>query len=138
MDDTSTSDGGRREPAPSFEDALQQLGAIVQDLEEGNLTLDESLAHYEQGIRYLNRCHQMLSAAERKIDILSGFDANGDPVTQPLDDDQISLAQKADLRSQRPAVGANGAHPPDHASQRVDADGGASDAGDIDFRGTLF
>lgn len=71
----------------SFEEALAELDAIVADLEGGELGLDESLARYEQGVARLRRCHAELDNAERKIELLSGVDADGNPVTRPFDDE---------------------------------------------------
>jgi len=91
--------------APSFEDALSQLSKVVGQLEEGNLTLDESLARYEEGIRHLSQCQEMLAAAERKIELLSGFDADGNPITQQFVDKELSLEEKANSRSRRRTAG---------------------------------
>lgn len=74
------------ESAPTFEVALARLEAIVRDLEDGDLGLAESLARYETGVGLLKDCHQLLERAERKIELLSGFDAEGNPVTTPFDD----------------------------------------------------
>jgi len=50
------------------------------------LTLAQSLAAYEEGIRHLQVCHAALSETERKIEILAGFNAAGEPITRPFDD----------------------------------------------------
>lgn len=71
--------------APSFEGALSQLQQIVHDLEEGELGLEPSLARFEQGIRLLRNCYQILEQAEQKIEILTGQDAAGNPVTAAFD-----------------------------------------------------
>ena len=70
----------------SFEDALRQLDEIVGDLEQGRLGLSESLARYEEGVGHLKRCYEMLGAAEKKIELLSGVDADGNPITEPFDE----------------------------------------------------
>ena len=75
----------------TFEDALARLERVVHDLEEGRLGLSESLKRYEEGIAYLNVCQDELAAAERKVELLSGFDAEGNPITKPLVDDATSL-----------------------------------------------
>jgi len=84
-------------PAPSFEEALQQLEQIVQKLEKGELPLEESLRLYEEGIRLSRLCHGKLEEAEGKIEMLLKDargdvkrDAQGNPKTQPIprpDDD---------------------------------------------------
>lgn len=86
---------------PTFEDALMRLADAVRQLEEGNLSLDESLSRYEEGIRHLSQCQKILTSAERKIEVLSGFDADGNPVTQSFDDEVMTLEEKADTRSRR-------------------------------------
>ena len=55
---------------PRFEDALRQLEEIVQKLEQGELTLEESLALYEKGIELSRVCHAKLEEAEGKIELL--------------------------------------------------------------------
>lgn len=65
---------------------MARLEAIVRDLEDGDLGLAEALARYEAGVGLLKDCHQLLERAERRIELLSGFDAEGNPVTVPFDD----------------------------------------------------
>jgi exodeoxyribonuclease VII small subunit len=78
----------RTDPAlePTFEQALDKLEGIVHALEEGEIGLDESLEKYEQGVKLLRRCHALLQQAERRIELLTGIDAEGNPLTQPFDD----------------------------------------------------
>jgi len=87
--------------APSFEEALGRLEQIVGDLEDGPLGLAESLACYEEGIRCLKQCYGTLEQAERKIEMLAGVDAQGQPVVEPMSDDTLSLEEKAAARSRR-------------------------------------
>jgi exodeoxyribonuclease VII small subunit len=87
---------------PSFEQALQRLEQIVQQLEDGRTDLGASLAGYEEGVKLLRQCHGLLERAERRIELLSGVDADGKPTTQPFDDEAtISLEEKAQTRSKR-------------------------------------
>lgn len=67
-----------------FEASLSEVEQIVTKLESGELGLTESLESYESGIKQLKRCHSMLDAAEQRVSMLSGFDADGNPVTQPI------------------------------------------------------
>ncbi|HQL89219.1 MAG TPA: exodeoxyribonuclease VII small subunit [Syntrophales bacterium] len=53
-----------------FEDALAKLEEIVRKMEQGELTLDESLASFEEGIRLSRLCSAKLDEAERRIEIL--------------------------------------------------------------------
>lgn len=57
-------------PAASFEAALQELERIVQSMEGGDATLEDSLASYERGMALLKQCQQALAGAEQKIRIL--------------------------------------------------------------------
>lgn len=54
-----------------FETALAELDALVKKLEEGELSLEESLALYERGVQLSRFCHAKLDDAERRIEILS-------------------------------------------------------------------
>jgi exodeoxyribonuclease VII small subunit len=85
----------------TFEQALAQLELIVRKLEEGQLGLSDALAQYELGVRHLKQCHDALAKAERKIELLAGVDAAGNPVMRAFDDADMTLEQKADSRSRR-------------------------------------
>jgi exodeoxyribonuclease VII small subunit len=54
----------------SFEEAVEELEDVVQRLEEGDLTLDETLALYERGIWLARRCNDALDAAELRVEQL--------------------------------------------------------------------
>ena len=53
-----------------FETSLKELEEIVGQLETNDLTLDETLAKYESGIKIYKQCNQILEKAEKKINIL--------------------------------------------------------------------
>ena len=89
-----------REP-PSFEDALERLEGMVRELEEGQHGLDEALARYEEGVKLLRRCHDLLRRAERRIEVVAGVDAEGNPITTPFEDPPLSLDEKSKHRSRR-------------------------------------
>ncbi len=55
---------------PDFETSLKELEEIVEQLETNDLTLDETLAKYESGIKIYKQCYQSLEKAEKKINIL--------------------------------------------------------------------
>jgi exodeoxyribonuclease VII small subunit len=71
---------------PTFEQSLSRLQELVDQLEDGQLTLAQSLAAYEEGIKHLRVCHAALTETERKIEVLSGFNSAGEPITRPFDD----------------------------------------------------
>jgi len=71
---------------PNFEEALEKLEGIVQALEEGEIGLSEALDRYEQGVKLLRRAYDLLEHAQRRIELLSGVDAEGNPISRPFDD----------------------------------------------------
>jgi exodeoxyribonuclease VII small subunit len=54
----------------SFEKSLGTLEKIVEELESGSLTLDEALERYERGVAAHKECTDILSAAEKRIEVL--------------------------------------------------------------------
>src|SRR5262245_60095355 len=86
----------------TFEQSLARLEQIVQQLEDGRTDLAASLAAYEEGVKLLRQCHGLLERAERRIELLSGVDAEGRPVVEEFDDaSTLSLEEKAQTRSKR-------------------------------------
>jgi exodeoxyribonuclease VII small subunit len=53
-----------------FEEALKKLEDIVREMESGDLTLEESLKSFEEGIRLSRFCAKKLDEAERRIEVL--------------------------------------------------------------------
>jgi len=53
-----------------FEEALEELEKVVERLESGELSLEDSLAAFEEGIRLVKYCNQKLAEVERKIELL--------------------------------------------------------------------
>jgi exodeoxyribonuclease VII small subunit len=54
-----------------FESAIGELEKIVKQLEEGDLSLDTSLALFERGVELSRYCHDHLGAAQRRIELLT-------------------------------------------------------------------
>ncbi len=54
-----------------FEKALEKLEKIVQDLESGDVSLEDALKKYEEGVKLSRACQQKLKHAEKKIQILT-------------------------------------------------------------------
>ena len=73
------------DPEPAFEDALHQLEQVVDDLERGEPELSAALKKYERGVALLGQCQTALEEAERSVALLTGVDADGNPVTAPFD-----------------------------------------------------
>lgn len=53
-----------------FEKALKELEQLVEKMEEGNLSLEQSLQHFERGVALTRACQQALQNAEQKVQIL--------------------------------------------------------------------
>jgi exodeoxyribonuclease VII small subunit len=53
-----------------FEECLQRLEKIVEELEKGNVPLEQAIKLFEEGIKLSNSCRQELEAAEGKVEIL--------------------------------------------------------------------
>jgi len=66
-----------------FEDCLQRLEKIVDELEKGEIPLDQALALFEEGIQLSTSCRKELEDAEGKIEIL--LKQNGKLQTEPFD-----------------------------------------------------
>lgn len=71
--------------APGFEEALKRLTAIVERLESGELSLDQSLSLFEEGTRLSRSSQAQLDAAEKRVEELLAIDAAGQPVVRELD-----------------------------------------------------
>lgn len=64
-------------PPPQFEQTLQQLEELVSRLERGDLPLAEALGVFEQGVALTRQCHERLSAARQRVEILLKEGAQG-------------------------------------------------------------
>ena len=93
---------GAPDPASlSFEAAIEWLQTIVEELEGGSLSLEESIARYEEGVRLSRRLTQTLDEAEKRIERLTE-DERGRSVTEPLELDPP--AAEGPGRSGRPGA----------------------------------
>jgi exodeoxyribonuclease VII small subunit len=70
----------KRASAPGFEKALQELEALVEKMEQGELSLEDSLQHFEKGVQLSRACQQALKDAEQKVEILMQKGAQEDIV----------------------------------------------------------
>jgi len=73
---------------PQLEQSLDSLEALVERMESGELTLEESLQAFEQGVKLTRECQQALSQAEQKVRILLEQDPQAEPVPFDGRDDQ--------------------------------------------------
>lgn len=81
-----------------FEEALKKLEKIVSDLEAGDMSLDESLSKYEEGIKLSKICSRQLEAAKSKVEMLMKSGNKFD--IKPFDTPQAEEKQKT--KSKRP------------------------------------
>ena len=54
----------------SFEQSMSELESLVENMEKGEMSLDESLAAFEEGIKLTRSCQKSLEEAEQKVEIL--------------------------------------------------------------------
>ena len=71
-----------------FEEALKKLEKIVEDLEKGDLSLDEALKKYQEGIELARLSSQRLENAKKKIDVLIK-NKKGEFELKPIDEGEI-------------------------------------------------
>jgi exodeoxyribonuclease VII small subunit len=60
----------KNQTSKQFEVALQELEGVVEQLESGDLPLEDSLAAFEKGIGLVKYCNQKLNEVERKVELL--------------------------------------------------------------------
>jgi len=74
----------RKSPV-NFEKAMSQLEELVEDMEQGDLPLEDALKHFEKGIALAADCQQALSKAEQKVTQL--IEKNGELLEKPFEID---------------------------------------------------
>jgi exodeoxyribonuclease VII small subunit len=75
----------RSQKTPDFETALAELEALVEKMEQGDLSLDESLAQFERGVQLTRSCQKALKEAEQKVQLL--LEKDGQKSLEPFDSD---------------------------------------------------
>ena len=78
----------KKKISSNFEKDLQELEGLVEKMEGGDLSLEDSLVHFERGIALTRACQKALSEAEQKIQILLADD--GLQKLQPYSSDENS------------------------------------------------
>lgn len=72
--------------APDFERALQELERLVKHMEDGELSLEESLKTFERGVHLSRVCQQALEEAEQRVRVLT--ERGGHSRTEPFNSDE--------------------------------------------------
>ncbi|MFC4994351.1 exodeoxyribonuclease VII small subunit [Rubritalea tangerina] len=89
-----------KKSSPSFEQAMSELDAIVEQMESDQLPLEELISHYERGAKLLNDCESTLGAAKKRLETIknAGTKSSSTPTTRAQtntpsssDDDEIRL-----------------------------------------------
>ncbi len=75
----------KRSSVPRFEQALLELEQLVEQLEQGDMKLEESLKSFERGVKLTRTCQQALKEAEQKVQIL--LQQNGETTLTPYNDE---------------------------------------------------
>lgn len=81
---TSSTDKPEVQEKLSFETAFEQLQAAVKKLESGELSLEQSLRQFEEGVKLTRICQEHLSAAEQRVEILMKSGNDGSINLQPF------------------------------------------------------
>ena len=84
---------------PSFEESLQQLQGIAARLEDGSQGLENSLRDFEQAMGLLRTCYGQLASAEQQIELLTGFNDEGQPETAPFEATPTAASGRSRQRS---------------------------------------
>lgn len=82
-------------PVADFESSLDQLEQLVEKMEHGDMSLEESLAAYERGVGLYRRCQGALEQAELRVRLLSDPDNPADGAPFPAADGNPSAAPDA-------------------------------------------
>lgn len=75
-----------RKSSVNFEKAMSQLEQIVEDMEQGDLPLEDALKHFEKGISLASDCQQALTNAEQKVTQL--IEKNGELLEKTFEIDE--------------------------------------------------
>jgi exodeoxyribonuclease VII small subunit len=74
----------------SFEEALAKLEQITKELEEGDLSLEESLQYFDEGVKLAEQCNSRLNEAQKKIELLLKKNEGLEPVPfDGLDEENV-------------------------------------------------
>ena len=75
----------RKKSTTLFEDSLEELEQLVEQMEHGDISLEESLKSFERGVKLTRTCQKALQDAEQKVQIL--LEKNGKQTLEPFNDE---------------------------------------------------
>ena len=67
----------KKSKQPDFEQSLEALEKIVEEMEKGEMSLEDALKSFEDGIKLTSACQQSLKEAEQKVEILMKKSGSG-------------------------------------------------------------
>jgi len=74
----------KKKSSSLFESSMEELEKLVEQMEQGDISLEESLKAFERGIKLTRTCQQALQDAEQKVQIL--LEKNGQQTLEPFND----------------------------------------------------
>ena len=80
----------------NFEKSLAELEALVERMEEGELSLEESLKAFEAGVRLTQQCQQALTQAQQRVQLLSVQDGEARATAFGESDDDTAAGEESD------------------------------------------
>jgi exodeoxyribonuclease VII small subunit len=69
----------KKRPGLNFEEALSELETLVERMEQGELSLEESLRTFERGVELTRACQQALDEAQQRVEVLTRKDDSIQP-----------------------------------------------------------
>ena len=81
--------GKKTEDLPTLETSLSEITKLIEGMEHGELSLEQSLSHFERGVTLVKHCQKILDNAEQKVNILMQKD-NKDNLAPYGDDEDAS------------------------------------------------
>ena len=85
---------GKEKEGPSFENALERLEKIVEEMEKGSLGLEDMIARFEEGQKLIALCSRKLNEVEKRIEIL--VKKGGEVTTEPFEAEEEGDEEKAE------------------------------------------
>ncbi len=83
-----------------FEKAMERLAKIVEDLESGDVPLEDAIKKYEEGVRLARHCQDQLVKAEQKIEVLTKtLDGNFQTRSFDSDEEAASISEKPSAKA---------------------------------------
>jgi len=74
----------KKSTTPDFEQSLNELETLVEQMEQGDISLEQSLELFERGIKLTRSCQESLKKAEQRVQTL--IEKNGDSELEPFTD----------------------------------------------------